>query len=681
MQSSQVGVIPAVDLVAVFDGAGRCVDVSEAVPALLGTQREALIGQAACDWFRADDADTLNFLRTQMATGAPLRTTVRLHSRHDATFWLDVAGQRATGHPAGPDAVIVSARDVTDETLAMHQLLQAEQQWRLSFEHSPIGAAVVDEDMTIGLVNDTLAQMLGYAPEELSGRSLRDITGERLLDDSRIEQLVTGERARHECDLRMTTAHGGTVWGQATIAAVPALDGGIHGLMVQIVDMTGRREAELELANRALHDALTGLPNRNLVHQWLASALDEHVGGHVGVLYCDLDRFKVVNDSLGHAVGDELLVEAAARLTAAVRPEDFVGRIGGDEFVIVLERLTSDDDLMFVARRIAEAFDEPMTLAGHQHLISVSVGAAVGSSPDTPDEVLMRADLALLRAKRAGRARVEVFDSGVDRITTLADLEFEAQLRRSIDAEELRAYYQPIVELAGQRVTGHEALVRWEHPQLGLLGPNSFLPLAENSGVIRSLGWWMLFRACHDAASRTAAYDDVSGATATAEAGWVAVNMSASQLNRPGLLSIVSDALDVSGLPASLLHLEITETALLQASAAVISDLCTLRERGVGIVLDDFGTGYSSLSLLRDLPVTSVKIDRSFVEPLLTDPSASAIVRAVLLMCADLGLPTIAEGVERPEQVERLLEFGCTHAQGYLFGHPLPRADVRGQRS
>jgi diguanylate cyclase (GGDEF)-like protein len=396
----------------------------------------------------------------------------------------------------------------------------------------------------------------------------------------------------------------------------------------------------------------------------------------VGVAFLDLDRFKVINDSLGHAVGDELLAEAAARLTAAVRPEDFVGRIGGDEFVIVLERLTDEDDLLFVARRIAEAFDEPMTLAGHQHLISVSVGAAVGSSPDSPDEVLMRADLALLRAKRAGRARVEVFDSGVDRITTLADLEFEAQLRRSIDAEELRAYYQPVVELAGQRVTGHEALVRWEHPALGLLGPDSFLPLAENSGVIRSLGWWMLFRACHDAAE-AAARAVASGLAPQ----WVAVNMSASQLNRPGLLSIVTDALDVSGLPPSLLHLEITETALLQASAAVITDLRALRDRGVGIVLDDFGTGYSSLSLLRDLPVTSVKIDRSFVAPLLADHSASAIVRAVLLMCADLGLPTVAEGVETPEQLERLVAFGCTHGQGYLFGRPEPRVDPPGASS
>ncbi|MBV9098705.1 MAG: EAL domain-containing protein, partial [Frankiaceae bacterium] len=541
----------------------------------------------------------------------------------------------------------------------MHQLLQAEQQWRLSFEHSPIGAAVVDEQLRVQLVNDTLAHMLGLRAAELIGRSLRELTGELLLDDRRLAALTRGSGARHECDLRLTTASGNTVWGQATIASIPALDGGVHGLMVQIVDVTARREAELELANRAMHDALTGLPNRNLVHQWLASALDEHLGGHVGVLYCDLDRFKRVNDSLGHAVGDDLLTEAATRLTGAVRPDDFVGRIGGDEFVIVVERLAGDDDLLQVARRIAEAFDEPFTLAGHQHLISISVGTAVGRAPDSPDDVLMRADLALLRAKRAGRARVEVFDSDVDQVTTRADLEFEAQLRQSIDADQLRAYYQRVVALDTNATSGHEALVRWEHPSLGLLSPDTFLPLAENSGVIRALGWWMLFRACHDAFARP-------------DAGWIAVNMSANQLNRPGFLTYVQDALDVSGLAPSRLHLEITETALMHASPTVITELRAVRALGVGVVLDDFGTGYSSLSLLRDLPVSKVKIDRSFVTPLLTDPSAAAIVRAVLLMCADLGLPTVAEGVENPEQLERLLSYGCTHAQGFLFGHPRP---------
>ena len=658
---SHMALVEGVDLAVHLDEAGHCLALSDAVSVLLAAPEEELVGRPVWEWFAPEDIDTLRFLAARVQRDEPLRTTVRLHPRVGGRVWLDLAAQQVRTDTG--TRIVVTARDVTGETQEMHQLLQAEQQWRLSFEHSPIGAAVVDEQLHVQLVNDTLAAMLEMRADELIGRSLRELTGELLLDDSRLAALTSGVGVRHECDLRLTTASGSTVWGQATIASVPALDGGVHGLMVQIIDVTGRREAELELANRAMHDALTGLPNRNLVHQWLASALDEHVGGHVGVLYCDLDRFKRVNDSLGHAVGDDLLIDAASRLTHAVRPDDFVGRIGGDEFVIVVERLTGDDDLLHVARRVAEAFDEPFMLGGHQHLISVSVGTAIGRAPDSPDDLLMRADLALLRAKRAGRARVEVFDSAIDRVTTRADLEFEAQLRQSIDADQLRAHYQPVIALAGNTISGHEALVRWEHPDLGLLSPDSFLPLAENSGVIRALGWWMLFRACHDAAAFPAL-------------GSVAVNMSANQLNRPGFLTYVQDALDASGLAPSRLHVEITETALLHASPAVITELRAVRALGVGIVLDDFGTGYSSLSLLRDLPVTSVKIDRSFVGPLLDDPSAAAIVRAVLLMCADLGLPTIAEGVETQAQLERLVSYGCTHAQGFLFGRPAPHHHV-----
>jgi EAL domain-containing protein (putative c-di-GMP-specific phosphodiesterase class I) len=270
--------------------------------------------------------------------------------------------------------------------------------------------------------------------------------------------------------------------------------------------------------------------------------------------------------------------------------------------------------------------------------------------------------MALLRAKRLGRARVERFDAAIDRIATREDLELEDELRASVTSGQLRAYYQPILTLADRRVVGHEALLRWSHAERGLLLPGDFLDIAETSGLIRSLGWWMLDRACRDTAV------GLGGPEFTDQ--WVAVNASPVQLTRTDVFQIVMTALERSELPPHQLHIEITETALIQASRSLLRDLNGLRDLGVGIVLDDFGTGFSSLSLLRDFPVSMVKIDRSFVAPLLEDPGALAIVRAVLGMCRDLDVPVVAEGVETEGQAERLQELGCSHVQGFLFGRP-----------
>jgi len=483
-----------------------------------------------------------------------------------------------------------------------------------------------------------------------------------LLDAAKLAELRAGELKTYSVEKRYLTATGEQLWGQLTAAAVPNLHGEVHGIIVQLQDVTQRRDAELELANRALHDPLTGLANRFLVQQWLTSALQEHLGRGVGVLYCDLDRFKVVNDSLGHGAGDDVLVEAAARLCAAVRPEDLVGRVGGDEFVVICERVAGPEALLGVAARLAEALDEPIKLAGHTHTVTLSIGAAIGTATESADELLMRADMALLRAKRLGRARVEFFDATVDRIATREDLELEEQLRASVDTGQLRAFYQPIVTLDDRRIAGHEALIRWDHPDRGLLAPNRFLDIAEGTGLIRSLGWWMLAQACRDAA--------IGRGGVGADATWVAVNASPVQLNRGDVYDVVMATLEQTQLPPHKLHLEITETALMQASNALVDQLRRLRDAGVAIALDDFGTGFSSLSLLRDFPVNMVKIDKSFVGPLLEDRGAHAIVRAVLSMCRDLGIPVVAEGVETEAQAEQLAEIGCSHAQGYLFGRP-----------
>lgn len=654
-----------VDLVIVTSLDGACLQVSDNSGEILGVAPTALIGRPL--WHVASPADerTLRSIWASLQRSGHTRSTVRLHHPDGHPLWLDVAGQPWVSDDRYNQPVnLFVARDVSDDVRALEHLAESEQRWRLAFEHSPLGAALVGPNGDIMLANAALGQMLGHRPAALAMLSLSDIThpDDRTLDAARFAALLAGDEQTYTVEKRFLGSDGSRLWGQLTAAAVPDLNGEVRGIIVQVQDVTQRRDAELELASRALHDSLTGLANRFLVQQWLGGALQEHLGSKVGVLYCDLDRFKLVNDSLGHGAGDEVILEAAARLRTAVRPDDLVGRVGGDEFVVVCERMVSEDDLLRLAARIAASLDEPIIIGGHSHIVTISIGAATGSAPESADQVLMRADMALLRAKRMGRARVELFDPAIDRIATRDDLQLEDDLRLSVDSGQLRTYYQPIVAFDTGDIAGHEALLRWEHPERGLLPPDHFLDIAETSGLIRSLGWWVLDQACHDQKGPLGQPLDPRA--------WVAVNASPVQLTRANVYDVVSTALERSGLAPERLHIEITETAFMQASRSLVQDLRRLREIGVGIALDDFGTGYSSLSLLRDFPVSTVKIDKSFIGPLLQDRDALAIVRAVIGMCRDLEIPVVAEGVETNAQADRLRMLGCSHGQGYLFGRP-----------
>ena len=651
------------DVVLHLSPGGRLLAASDGVAELLGWDL-ARLAEEGLDAVVEDEAlrASVRQVRDALARTGSARRTLQLPSAA-GPVWLDVAAKVLRG----PDGtyVHVNARDVTEDLAETAQLAASEQQWRVAFEHSPIGGALLDPQGGVLLANDALCAMLGWRPHELTRLGLSDFVG---LDGGMDEldwwgSLVDGTGGDRVEDRMLRTADGHLLWARLSASSVPA-PAPPRRVMVQLQDITERREAELQLANRALHDSLTGAPNRFLTRQWLSSALEDHPGQRVGVLYCDLDRFKVVNDSLGHGAGDSLLVQVAERLRRPLRPEDLLGRVGGDEFVMVIEGVRSAAELGEIAARLAASLDEPFDLNGHRHVMTLSLGGAVGSYPDTADDVLVRADMALLRAKRLGRARFEIFDPAVDRLATREDLRLEDELRMSVGSDELRAYYQPVVDLADLSVAGHEALLRWQHPEHGLLPPGRFLDLAESTGLIRPLGWWMLSQACCDAAGGARGLSDRDG--------WVAVNASPSQLARPGVAADVTRALEESGLAPHRLHLEITETALITANASLAGELQELAEMGVRVALDDFGTGYSSLSLLRQFPVHTVKIDRSFVAPVLTDRSAYAIVKAVLGMCADLGLPTVAEGIEDEQQVALLRELGCSHGQGYLFGRPVP---------
>ena len=427
-----------------------------------------------------------------------------------------------------------------------------------------------------------------------------------------------------------------------------------------LADAISNMRREERIRHDALHDPLTGLANRTLLSDRVAHLLSQRRATTVAVLFADVDRFKQINDSLGHAVGDELLVGLGARLTDAVRPGDTVVRLGGDEFVVLCEGLPDPSAARDIADRVMQAIAPPFELGGNEIVTSLSMGIAWwNGEPTTPDELIGEADLAMYRAKQAGRGRIEMFESSL-RDGAVAKLALEGDLRRALDSDQLVVHYQPLVRLEDGAVTGAEALVRWEHPMRGMLYPTEFVPLAEESGLIVSLGSRVLREAC-----RTAAHwnGDVT----------IAVNISARQLSDPGLETTVREALAESGLAADRLVLEITETALAADSEAAIATLRTLKTLGVRLAIDDFGVGFSSLSQLKSLPPIDVlKIDRSFVAGLPGDHRDRAVVTAAIELGRTLGAEVVGEGVETAEQSGALAAANCQYAQGFHFGRPVP---------
>ncbi|MGY1651706.1 putative bifunctional diguanylate cyclase/phosphodiesterase [Geodermatophilus sp. SYSU D01119] len=446
-------------------------------------------------------------------------------------------------------------------------------------------------------------------------------------------------------------------------------DPDVGGVVVHVTDVTGRRRAEDALAHSVLHDVLTGLANRTLFADRVGQALLRTVrgGGSAAVVSVDVDGFKAVNDGLGHAAGDALLREVAVRLRATVRADDTVARIGGDEFAVLVEQ-TGDDEAVATAARVREVLAAPMTLAGSPVTVTVSVGVAVGRGDVDAESLIGDADLALYAAKLDGRDRMKTFTPCM-RAQAREARELERELRGALDGGEFRLVYQPVVGLRDRRVTGFEALLRWDSPRLGPVGPDRFVPVAEAAGLMDGIGSWVLRQACATAAAWLRSH---AGAGELS----MAVNVSATQLGSPDLVSSIAAALAESGLPARCLVLEVTETALVGDPERAAACLAALRALGVRLALDDFGTGYSSLAHLRQFTVDVLKIDRSFVRGMAEGEPLPAIVRGTIDLGRTLGLEVLAEGVEHEHQARLLAEGCCDTAQGYLFAKPLERTDA-----
>ncbi|HEY5816095.1 MAG TPA: EAL domain-containing protein [Solirubrobacterales bacterium] len=436
-----------------------------------------------------------------------------------------------------------------------------------------------------------------------------------------------------------------------------------------LADALERHSADEALRHRVLHDSLTGLPNRTSFVDSLRDALHRAVasGSPVGILFLDLDHFKLINDSIGHHAGDELLQAVAPRLRAHLRPGDIVARFGGDEFGILVDRLTDEDEAVAIADRVAGAFSGPYSMGGADHFVTASIGIAVarstGREPIDAELLIRDADAAMYRAKERGRGRCEVFDAAM-RARAVRRLETERELRHALDRDELELRYQPVVALGSGEIVGLEALVRWNHPGRGMLDPKEFVSIAEDSGLIEPIGLWVQETACRQVLGWHELRPDHRPLD-------VAVNLSARQVAHRDLAGSVGEILARTGLDPVNLRLEITESALVDESAGATATLEALSELGVRLVLDDFGTGYSSLAYLNRFPFDALKIDRSFVEGLGVEQERTAIVEAVIGMARALSLDAIAEGVENEAQLSELRRLGCDYAQGHLFSRPL----------
>ncbi|MEY9753879.1 bifunctional diguanylate cyclase/phosphodiesterase [Bradyrhizobium yuanmingense] len=532
-----------------------------------------------------------------------------------------------------------------------------------ALENMSQGLCMFDAEGKIILFNERYAAMLRRTDVPLAGRLLVDVLREEQAKgqwqgdaDEFFARLVADAREGR------TTTDVVNRFGRSIRVVNQPMQGG--GWVATFEDITEWLEAQAKISHMARHDALTSLPNRVLFHEQLEQGLRQTKSGdQLAVLCLDLDHFKDINDSLGHPIGDALLKEVGRRLEATVGEQDTVARLGGDEFAVVQIGRSEEIAARSLAGRLVEVISAPYQIDDHQIVIGVSIGISLSPQDGSnPDELLKNADLALYRAKADGRGTYRFFETGMDARAQARRL-LEMDLRAALQRDEFEVYYQPIREVASGRVVAFEALLRWNHPQRGLIAPISFIPLAEETGLIVQLGEFVLRSACADAATWP---DDVD----------VAVNLSPVQFKSPNLIAAVTEALAISGLGARRLELEITESVLLQNSEATLTTLHELRAMGVRISLDDFGTGYSSLSYLRSFPFDKIKIDRSFVSELATREDSMAIIRAVTGLGRSLGIVTTAEGVENDAQLELLRREGCTQAQGYLFSKPRPASDV-----
>ena len=593
---------------------------------------------------------------------------IRLLHKDGHWMWTEITGN-AVVNGRGETEIHTVSRDVSGRRANEEALRQAEEKYRSIFENAVEGIFRTTPAGRYLDANPSLARIYGFASVEELRATFSDIAGQLYVDSNRRAEFVqrmdeTGEVSSFESQIRRKD--GELIWISENARVVRDETGATSYYEGTVEDITATRESKERLLHDALHDQLTGLSNRALFMDRLEqkfARLERRPDSLFAVLFLDFDRFKNINDSLGHLAGDQLLKAISGRLQECLRPGDSVSRFGGDEFAILLENVRELGDATLVAERVQKAMMRPFQLGSQQVFSSASIGIALGHSQyERAEDLLRDADMAMYRAKARGKARHEVFDAEMH-TRAVALLQLETDLRWAIERDEFRLHYQPIVKLEDGEVIGFEALIRWQHPQRGLVSPAEFIPIAEETGWIVPIGKWVLEEACAQLARWQ---------TETQISLSMSVNLSGKQFSQPDLIELIEKIITESGIAPGSLKLEITESAIMEDAQIVTSRLLQLRKLGVRLGLDDFGTGYSSLSYLHRFPLDTLKIDRSFVARLLEDGENREIVRTIVTLGKNLGMDVVAEGVEEAQQLSDLRGLDCQHGQGYFFARPLP---------
>jgi len=659
----------ASDVALVHDAETNIVFVSPSVTELFDYQLEDVMGALGTDLVHPDDVAAVEEAIAQVLSrpDGVERLTIRIKDGRGHWRWVE---DTVTNCLSDPDigGLVANLRDVTAEVQAQEELRRSEARYRAIAETAQEGIAVIDPEGRVLFANQKLAEILGLTLEATYARDARTLFEAQLDPDGQARHHWRTLTGPESFEIGYPHPDGARHLLSISSAPLPLPESGDVGSLAMVSDVTEARRAERELRRQALHDALTDLPNRALLSDRLDMAVKrrERTGaGAVALLFLDLDQFKLINDSRGHDVGDELLVEIGSRLQQAIRPGDTVARFGGDEFAVLCENV-DEREARQVAERLRAALGEPVQLRGHRVYVDASIGIAL-SPPHDAEALLRFADTAMYRAKSEGRGRIRVFDST---LATGADrkLIVMSALREALDKNSLHLHYQPIVDIRSGALRGVEALLRWTDDRLGQVSPVEVVAAAESMGMQFALDEWVLRSACEEIAN-------VRPGSVPPDA-YLSVNVSAGNIGAMPLDELVLRTVDATGWPAQRLTLEVTESAIMADAESAVTLLTRLRELGVAIAVDDFGTGYSSLAYLKRLPVSVLKIDRSFVDQVTVDPDSLAIATSIVDLSRALGLRTVAEGIETPEQAAVMLGLGCRNGQGYLWSPAVPVEDL-----
>jgi diguanylate cyclase (GGDEF)-like protein/PAS domain S-box-containing protein len=551
------------------------------------------------------------------------------------------------------------------------EMQESEERFRSAFDYAAIGMALVSPSGQWVQVNHSLCQILGYSEKELLSSNFQSLLHAEDVEAANraIAQLLSGQVSATQIEQRFLHSFGDEVWVSLNASLIRATETQPQQLIFQIQNISDRKWAEARLLHDAFHDTLTGMPNRALFldHLQLAIARHErHPSRHYAVLFLDFDRFKIINDSLGHLAGDELLIEIARRVVKCVRLGDTVARLGGDEFTILLEDLQSQEEAIQLAERIQQTLTQPIKLSMTEVTITASIGIAYSSTGyQKPEELLRDADTAMYQAKSRGKACYALFDPSMHS-HAIRQLQIENDLRRALERDEFFLVYQPIVSLETNQLVGFEALARWQHPERGLVNPGEFISVAEETGLILPLGAWVITEACRQLREWQERLPSPAGRSLM-----MSLNLSGKQLMQDNIVEYVERILAQQGLDPHCLKLEITESVVMENIEVAMRKLEQLRSLGVKLSIDDFGTGYSSLSYLHRLSTDTLKIDRSFVQNMAQNNENAEIVRTIITLAKTLHMDVTAEGIETVDQLEMLRALGCECGQGYLFAKPM----------